>query len=283
MKKYLISFLLLLLSIPVTSELAASPIISGSIGCEYTNQPGQSQDFVPYAIANFDCDLNKTLSFHSSFESSRTNALPTSNTLNYADLELKNKTVSCTVGRPIYTPGNGFIACISGLNSLKIAFQNKDMSITDFYSNDGQKILATDLNYVNFAGHKNLTVDYALLKTNNSYAGLTLSATITKNAAFCIETSTDLNNQETGYQITTSYGETQRQGDAAISLSYRNIQPGAISQYCTDSNYNDSKGFRIAASYKVTSNLILSAYQDFTRTQNNANKYESVIALTQNY
>jgi hypothetical protein len=282
-KKHLISFLLLLFSTPYTIGLAASPIISGSIGYEYINQPGQSKNSIPYATINLDCDLNKTLSFHCGFESSQTNTLPPSNTLNYADLELKNQNMSYTVGRPIYTPGNGFIACVSGLNSLKTAFQNKDMSINSFYSDDGQRIFATDLNYANFAGHKNLNVNYAFVDNDNSFAGLTISNNITERATLCIETSTNLDTQETGYQLTTSYGETQHQGDAVFSLSYRDIKPGAVSKYCTDSNYNDSKGFRIATTYKINSNLTITAYQDFTRTQNNSDKDQSVITLSQIY
>lgn len=283
MRKYLISSLLLLFLTPATSGLAASPILSGSIGYEYTNQPGQSKASIPYATINLNCDLTKTLSFNSGFESSRTNSLPPTNTLNYADLELKNQTMNYTIGRPIYSPGNGFIACISGLNSLKTAFQNKDMSMTCFYSDDGQKTLATDLNYINFAGHKNLTVDYAFVNAVNSFAGFTISANIAKSATLCIETSNDLNTQKAGYQITTSYGETKHPGDAVVSLSYRNVQPGAVSKYCTDSNYNDSKGFRIATTFKMNSNRTLTAYQDFTRAQNNSDKDETVITLSQNY
>jgi hypothetical protein len=283
MKNYLTTSILLLFSIPAASGLAASPTISGSIGYEYTNQPGQSKDSIPYATINLNCDLTKTLSFHSGFESSRTNSLPPSNTLNYADLELKNQTMNYTIGRPIYSPGNGFIASVSGLNSLKTTFQNKYMSVTGFYSDDGQKTLATDLNYINFAGHKNLMVDYAFVTAVNSFAGLTISATIAKSATLCIETSNDLNTQKAGYQITTSYGETKLPGDAVVSLSYRNIQPGSVSKYCTDSNYNDSKGFRITTTYKMNAKCTLTAYQDFTRAQNNSHKDESVITLSQNY
>lgn len=283
MKQHLISSILLLFLTPITSGLAATPTISGSVGYEYMNQPGQSKDSIPYTTINVNCDLNKTLSFHGGFESSQTNTLSPSTTLNYADLELKNQNMNYAVGRPIYNPGNGFIACVSGLNSLETTFQNKDRSITNFYSNDGQKILATDLNYVNFAGHKNLSVDYALVSTDNSFAGLTISTNITKNATLCIETSKDLTTQERGYQITTSYGENQHQGDAVFSLSYRNVQPGAVSQYCIDSNYADSIGFRIATTYRITANLTLTAYQDFTRSQNNSDKDEDVITLSQNY
>jgi hypothetical protein len=49
--------------------------------------------------------------------------------------------------------------------------QNKTMSVTGFYSDDGQKILAADFNR-NFAGRKNLTVDYATVKKDDSFCPL---------------------------------------------------------------------------------------------------------------
>jgi hypothetical protein len=268
---------------PTACGLAASPTLSGSVAYEYINQTGQAINSIPYATINFNDDLNKTLSFHIGLESSRTNTLPVSNTMNYADIELKNKIVDGAIGQPNYTPGNGFVASISGLNSLKAAVNDKNMSLTSFYSDDGQRVFGSDFNYANFGGKKNLSLDCAVADTGNTFVGLTLTAKIARKASLCIETADDLNSQENGYQVTTSYGKIDHPRDAIFSVAYRDVQSGAVSQYCVDSNYNDSKGFRIATTYKISSKLTVSAYQDFVRAQNNSDKDESVIVLSQDY
>ena len=61
------------------------------------------------------------------------------------------------------------------------------------------------------------------------------------------------------------FGNAVKQGDIDYALSYRNIEPNAvIGAYTTNTNYQDSKGFKVTANYKVRDNATLTVYQDLT-------------------
>jgi hypothetical protein len=277
-------FSVALLSI-VKPGFAAPLSITGNISYEYTKQAGQTTESTPNITMNLDSDLNNNLSVHSSFETSRTNTQPVSNTVNYAYLQLSCGKTSYEVGKPSYTLSNGLIASISGMNSILVTHKIDNAAANLFYSKDGQGIEAADFAASNIKWCKNITLETVYFKMNGTaYAGITASGNLTKNNLLSIETSENLATQTTGYLITNKFGNALRQGQSDLSISYRDIKSGAVSEYSIDSNYDNSKGVRVETDYKIDKHLTLTAFQDFVKTQDHSsNKNETDVSLSQDF
>jgi hypothetical protein len=68
------------------------------------------------------------------------------------------------------------------------------------------------------------------------------------------------------------------------TVSYRDIEDGAVTPYhTTNLNYNDSKGFKLAAHYGVTKNSSITLYQDFAQNQAGVDKQRTNIEYDFNF
>jgi hypothetical protein len=79
-------------------------------------------------------------------------------------------------------------------------------------------------------------------------------------------TSADAN----GFMAKATVGQLDKKGDFSYAVSYRNIENGAIDgDWVTNGALANSKGVRLEAKYKPTSNATLWVYQDFTSQSSN--------------
>lgn len=280
MKLYFAVFTLLIFNV---SNIAFASSVSGTISYEYTKQFGQAKQLTPDATFNLSCDLNKHLSFNGTFESNRTNDQPATNTVNNANLEYKNANYNYIIGKQCFTLSNGLIASISGVNGIHTDFTAPDRTTTIFYEKYSKSIVAVDLALNKPGTFKNLMFETSYFQDSNRYMGMTFLNKITKDTSLTVETTDNLNAEAFGYLITWNHGSTQKTGDTAISVSYRNIKPEAVSEYCVDSNYNNSKGFRIALNSKIGKKIILTAYHDIAESQSKTNIDKTYIALSNNF
>jgi len=258
-------FLVCLIMFMISSKTFAS--LSGTISETYTKEHESAGQLTSDVTVNFSIDIDKNLSFHNSFESDHvpTNAIQNSITNTY--LQYSNHAFTYSVGRQGYILSSGVLADIAGTNGIAIREQNKDGQVSTFYGRNNTDIFAVDLKPANVFKSKNLQLEAVYLKTNMNYAGLTITNQVTEKEEFSIETVENMDTKACGYLINILNGNLEKKGDRDIGLSFRDIQSGAVSEYSTDANYDDSIGFRIRMDYQLADNIVLNAYHDIARTQ----------------
>jgi len=116
-----------------------------------------------------------------------------------------------------------------------------------------------------------------------NYTGLTITNQVTKKDDFSIEAVENMDTKADGYFINILNGNLGKKGDRDIGLSFRDIQSGAVSQYSTDANYDDSIGFRIHMDYQLADNIVLNAYHDIARTQAGVDINKTQIEASMNF
>lgn|GEM_PF-3599407 len=282
MKKIALAALMILLNVHGTVN-AATVAISGTIDYEYTQQSGQDKQMTPNATIYLESDINPNLSFNGSFAASQVNTQPVYSAVDDSYLKFKRGKISYLLGVQSYTLGDGFIASMSGMNGIRTIFDDGNNSATLFYTKDNSGIGAADLTATNFLNYKDLTVDTSYFKADQSFAGVKVSKEMGKAVVCGGEVVKNLDTQAVGYQVTSQYGNAQKKGEADISLAYRNVEQGAVSQYSGDTNFDNSIAIRVGVDYKVTNKLTFSAFHDFARTQDNIAKNETNMQLARNF
>ncbi|VBB09001.1 Hypothetical protein LUCI_4287 [Lucifera butyrica] len=243
MKKRVIALTVAVLTVSTFALAAPAPFISGS---NYTWQNLQTPDL---------SQLNKDLS---------------NNFLHPApDLELNEKKTHLIIGQQNYELSRGLIAEIYGVCGVRTILKDHDKSASFFYGNDGEDIVAADFK-TSFPQHKDLSLDAVFFQTANQFMGLSASSSLASKALVSIETSENLTTQAKGYLITAKYGDDTYPGGADLTLLYRYVEPGAVSDYSAFTDFDDSRGVRIQASYRFNDNLSITAYQDFARSLDNS-------------
>lgn len=265
------------------SNAAFASHISGTMSYEYNKQIGQPRQLTPDVTLNLNYDLNHHLYFHGTFESNRTNNQPTTNTINNAYLEYQKANHDYIIGKQTYTLSNGLIASMSGVNGICVNFESPKRNTTIFYGKNSKNILSAEwkLNQLGNNGDSSLGINY--FQDNNHYIGITAFSKICHEISCTVETAKNLNTMDFGYLITLEHGNIQNTGDINVSASYRNIKPEAVSEYCTDSNYTNSKGFRIGLTSKINKEIILSAYHDIAESLSKTSIGTTYIAVSSNF
>ena len=182
------------------------------------------------------------------------------------------------IGRQPLAVGQGMIADVNGIEGISLATAANNLTVAGFVgrSNEATARDTTALELGTSVSRVNLGLGYMKTEQNgaeNKYLSfgadtqvtpyVNLSGTYVKN-----DSATDTS----GYIVKATFGEVAKKGDFNYALSYRDIEAGAVdTDWVTNGAYVDSKGFRLAANYKVTNNGILSVYQDITKQNSNEN------------
>jgi len=274
-------FFICLIMLIIPSNTFAT--ISGTLSETYSKEKGSAGQLTSDITVDYNIDINKNLSFYNSFESDHvpTNAIQNSITNTY--LQYSNRSFTYSVGRQAYVLSSGLLADISGTDGIVIREQNKDGQASTFYGRNNTDIFAVDLKPSNVFKSKNLQIEAVYLKTNMNYTGLTITNQVTKKDDFSIEAVENMDTKADGYFINILNGNLGKKGDRDIGLSFRDIQSGAVSQYSTDANYDDSIGFRIHMDYQLADNIVLNAYHDIARTQAGVDINKTQIEASMNF
>lgn len=195
-------------------------------------------------------------------------------------LEAKDGNSSFAVGKQSYTLGNGFVAGISGVCGIKTSISDNSGQATFFYGNTGQPMLAGDVKMTQW--NKNLSLEASYFKVDNPFVGFTVSGKVSKKGALDLETSENLNTQAKGYVVRLQYGQAGQRGDVFGAFSYRYVEAGAVSDYSAD-DFDDSKGVRVEATWKIRDDLAFSLLKDFATSVSNADKSRVNASLTWDY
>lgn len=171
--------------------------------------------------------------------------------------------VDLKVGRqPLYV-GNGMLADVNGIEGVSLATAAGNVTVDGTIGRDGTNDvvaanIGTQVDGVNLGAGllSKEDVDYMSVNASKKINNVTVGADYVKNT----DTKAD------GYMVKATIGDIVKKGDLNYALSYRNIEDGALDAgWVTNGAFADSKGFRVAANYKVTDNATLTAYQDITK------------------
>lgn len=258
MKKNIFVALVIALIMVYTTFLASAATFSDTIKYEIPNQTEASSNL---NLINNDLNNNLTLLQGSPY------------------IELKDKNTQVIVGKQNNILGDGLIANTSGICGVRTAFKVNSGSVNLLYGNDGQEVIAADV-ATNFKKYNNLNIEALYFKTDNSFFGIKISNKISKSIMLSAETSENLTTQAKGYLFTTQYGDAEQLDKTDLSVSYRYVEPTAISDSSVNTTFVDSKGVRFQTDYKIADNLTLKAFQEFVQGQDKSIKNASNITLT---
>ncbi|MBP2642898.1 MAG: hypothetical protein H6Q67_785 [Firmicutes bacterium] len=176
-----------------------------------------------------------------------------------------DKKIFYTVGKQSFNFNDGFIASMGGVMSFKTTFQSMHHSASVFYGNNGQDFFATNIK-ANFQKFKNLNLEFSYFRSIYQYIGFRTSNELAKDTQLTIETAENLNTLNKGILITAKYKNARQPGQADLSVSYRFIEPSAISDYSTRTDFANTRGVRLQTTYKIKDDFTFSAFHDFTQT-----------------
>ncbi|MBP2654345.1 MAG: hypothetical protein H6Q73_1914 [Firmicutes bacterium] len=173
--------------------------------------------------------------------------------------------IDVKAGRQALWAGNGMLADISGIQGLSLATDTGNIGMDAFVGrSEGTDVTAANLKTKGEAVKFGLGY---LKEENTNYWALNADTKLTNNVVLSgnyVKNDTDNKN---GFLVKATFGEAIHKGDFNYALSYRKIDDNAVkSDWTTDSAYNNSKGVRVEANYKVAENVSLNMYKDFTKT-----------------
>lgn len=192
--------------------------------------------------------------------------------------------VDVKIGRQPLLVGQGMIADVNGIQGVSLATSADNLTVSGFVGRSNEdndpssavSMVARDtmaLDLGTSVSGINLGLGYMKTEqagTENKYLSFSAAGKIASNVALNGAYVKNDNGDKKGYIVKATFGEVAKKGDFNYALSYRNIEAGAVdADWVTNGAYVNSKGFRVAANYKVTDNGTLSIYQDITKQQNN--------------
>jgi hypothetical protein len=182
------------------------------------------------------------------------------------------------VGRQPLFIGNGMLADVNGIQGVSLGTSAGDINALGFIGRSDEPAGPRDTVAFNL-GTKvedvNLGVGY--MTTNdaqeNKYLSFNADTKLTDKVVLSADYVKNTEAEADGYLVKATFGQVAKKGDFNYALSYRNIEDGAVDgDWVTNGAYADSKGFRVAANYKVTDNATLSVYQDITKKNSDSSE-----------
>lgn len=257
-----------------TLSVFASPIITGDARVDYMKDSGADQQITNRIRLSIDNNLGDNLYVHgrANFDNNIENG--TNNTpisVNQAYIGGAIDGFRFKAGKEPLFLGKGLLADTDGSNGLQVDTSVQGIKINGFIGKDsGKRLAAGDV--ATAFGKVNVGASY-LKKDTTNYFGINTDAKITKNSVLNIEYVRNQESKAQGYLAEVVFGDAVKKGDMDYAISYRDIEDSAVdSAYSTDGNYNNSKGIKLKAHYKVTDNATLGVYQDLVDTQDGADK-----------
>jgi len=194
-------------------------------------------------------------------------------------LEIKDKGMQMIVGEQSNILSDGFMAGTSGMHGVRTGFKADSGSVDFLYGNNGQDIIAANVG-TTFKRYNDLNIEALYFKIDNSFFGLKISSKAAKNITFSAQASKNLVTQSRAYFFMTKYGDIGAHDKMDFSISYRHVEPNAISYYSANTVFLDSKGIRLEIDYKLSGNLTLTAFQDFVHAMDKSRKNLNNLTLS---
>lgn len=288
MKKKLLAAVVLAAMTLSTASVFASPVLSGDARVRHQDDSSKDASSFENRIRLIaDADIVENFYVHGRLVMN-TDLKDTGNDTDvqadqiYVGARMAN--LDLKVGKqPLYL-GKGLLADVDGLSGVAATTSIDGVRLAGFYGQDkGQDVATVDMNTT--LGAVNFGTSYMKQhEGNNRYFGINADTKISDNAVLNVEYVKNNELKADGYMAEVKFGNAVKKGDLDYAVSYRNIEDGAIfSNYSTEDNYNDSKGFKVAANYKVSDASKLSVWQDITETQLGNDKNRTNVEFNVNF
>lgn len=285
-KKLLAATVLAALTLSTASVFAAAPAFSGDTRVEYVNNDEDTSLSSRFRL-NVDTSIDAVFDVHARFTTGdydlRNGQESVDGSLDQAYIGATVKDTEFRVGRQSLWAGKGMLMDGDSFNGAQVGIANEDISLGGFFGKaaNGDK---TTLAEVDSAwGNVNVGANYLKL-ADTDYYGLNFDTKVLDNAVLNVEYVNNTSDKADGYIAEVKIGEAIRKGEFDYALSYRNVEYGSVSDYSTDTQFNDSKGFRIEANYKVTNNATLNVKQDIAKDHSgNTDKDHTDVTFTVNF
>lgn len=285
-KKLLAATVLAALTLSTASVFAAAPAFSGDTRVEYVNNDEDTSLTSRFRL-NVDTSIDEVFNVHARFTTGdydlRNGQESVDASLDQAYIGATVKDTEFRVGRQSLWAGKGMLMDGDSFNGAQVGIADEDISLGGFFGKaaNGDK---TTLAEVDSAwGNINVGANYLKL-ADTDYYGLNFDTKVMDNAVLNVEYVNNTSDKADGYIAEVKVGEAIRKGEFDYALSYRNVEDGSVSDYSTDTQFNDSKGFRIEANYKVTNNATLNVKQDIAKDHSgNTDKDHTDVTFTVNF
>ncbi|MEG6584560.1 putative porin [Dendrosporobacter sp. 1207_IL3150] len=270
MKKKILAAAVLAAMTLSTASVFASPAFSGDSKIEFINKDSGS-DLSSRFRLNVDASIDENLNVHARYNtggySISDGAATVDASIDQAYIGAIIKDSEIRVGRQSLWLGKGMLMDGDAFNGVQVATGIDNVAITAFTGKDANHDKTTQAEIGTSFGNVNVGANYLKLDDTKFY-GINFDTKVAENTVLNVEYVKNTTDKNDGYIAELKVGEAVKKGDFDYAVSYRNIEDGAVTGYSTDSQFNDSKGFRVAANYKVSDNSTLNIKQDIA--ENNA-------------
>lgn len=278
-KKLLVAAIMAALTLSTASVFAAAPTFSGDGNIEYNKDTGVQANITNRIRLNADVNLiddmyaHTRLAMNNYISNKDNNTGAQSPAFDQAYIGGKIDTFDVKAGlQPIFL-GKGLLADVNK-GGIGVGTQLDGIKLNGFYGKDGGNNLTTVDMGTSFNGI-NMGTSYIKLGDNHAW-GINADTKIMDNTVLNVEyIKNNASTDAKGYLAELKVGNAIKKGDMDYAISYRNIEANALNgfaSYSTDSpnnaasNYADSKGLKLRASYKVTNDATLNLYHDMAKT-----------------
>lgn len=276
-KKFLVTAIMATMTLSAASTFAA-PIISGDAYLEY-DKIGENKGIWDSRIRfNADTQLDNKMYLHGRMVVANPDLQGSGNALTakfdeaYFGAKLDNMDVR--VGNMELYSGKGLLMDDQKFVGVKATGALEGTKLHGFIGKDasankvGLAEFSTSLNGVNFGANY-------LKLADTKYWGINADTQITDDAVLNVEYVKNSTDSADGYLAGVTMGN--------YTVSYRDIKPGAIDAHTTNSNYVDSKGFKLSAHYALGKNSSVTLYQDMATDHNNNDKHRTNVEFDVNF
>lgn len=285
-KKFLAAAVLAAMTFSTASVFAAAPAFSGDTRVEYIHNDEDTSLTSRFRL-NVDTAIDEVFHVHARFNTGnydlRNGQESVDSSLDQAYIGATVKDTEFRVGRQSLWAGKGMLMDGDSFNGALVGTASEDVSLSGFFgkASNGDKTTLAEMESA--LGNVNVGANYLKLDDTNYY-GINFDTKVMDNAVLNVEYVNNTSAKADGYIAEMKVGEAVRKGDFDYALSYRNVESGAVSDYSTDTQFNDSKGFRVEANYKVSDNTTLNVKQDIAKDNaGNTDKDHTDVTFTVNF
>lgn len=287
-KRLLVAAIMAAMTISAVPAFAATPTFSGDSNIEY-NKFEDADTLTNRIRLTVDSEVAENLYVHGRVvmnNNLRGASSASSNpeiVLEQAYVGSKIGNVDVKAGRQPLWLGKGTLADVNGINGIQASTSNDSFKLSGFVgSDDRQDVYAADFG-TSYQGI-NFGASYLNKEHQDKFFAVNADTKLTDNAVLNVEYVDAKDADANGYIAEVKFGNAAKKGDIDYAVSYRDIENGAVDAgYSTNGSYNDSKGFRVKANYKVADNALLTAYQDIAEDQLGNDKNRTNVEFSLNF
>lgn len=298
MKKKLLAAAVLAAMTLSTASVFASPVFSGDARVRHQDDSNKDASFTNRIRLVADADIVENFYVHGRLVMNndlKDNGIDGNDIKAdqiYVGARMDN--LDLKVGKQPLFLGKGLLADIDGISGVAAATGFDGIRLNAFYGKDNALDLTPSIKDDEFKadvaaadlsttlGAVNIGASY--LKAGEKFLGINADTKLSPIATLNVEFVKNNDTKADGYMAEVKFGNAVKKGDLDYAVSYRNIDDGAIvNGYSTEDNYNDSKGFKVAANYKVSDASKLAVWQDITQTQLGADKNRTNVEFVVNF